>query len=95
MKETNRTYYLVWERLVAKREESEKIYEDYIFRDGEWFPDNEHIIMDHLVGYDPSEPEDSPYRIGSTSVLMEMDEISEQDAVEIMNRQTLSIQKEF
>ena len=89
MKETNITYYLVWERTVAKRERSEKLYEDYIFRDGKWLPDNEHIIMDHLAGYDPSEPEDSPYRIGSTSVLMEMEEISEQDAVEIMNRQSL------
>ncbi len=37
--------------------------------------------MDHLVGYDPSEPEDSPYRFGSTDVLMEMDEISKEKAM--------------
>ena len=31
MKEMNRTYYLVWKRTVAKREQREKLYEDYIF----------------------------------------------------------------
>ena len=75
-------YYLIYDRLVGKRE----IYSDYhaddwLFRDGKWVPDAGYVIMDHLVGYDPSEPEDSPYRFGSTDVLMEMDEISEEKAL--------------
>lgn len=95
MKEMNRTYYLLWERTVAKREQNEKLCEDYIFRDGKWVSDKDRIVMDHLVGFDPSEPEDSPYRIGSTDVLMEMAEISEKDAIEIMNQQILYILKEI
>ena len=87
MEEVNITYYLVWNRLLAKREEDEKTSKDYIFVDGKWVPDEKYIIMDHLMGYDPSEPEDSPYSIGSTSIMMEMKEISEENAVEIMNQQ--------
>ena len=47
------------------------------------------MVMDHLVGYDPSEPEDSPYRFGSMSILMEMDEISEEKAILMMNNSFL------
>jgi len=93
MKEKNITYYLIWEMTVAKRVKRETYYEDYLFREGKWFKDEGHVIMDHLVGYDASEPEDSPYRIGSTSVLMEMDEISEKEAVSVMNQQILALLK--
>jgi len=89
------TYYLVCKRTVAKRKQCEGFYNDYIFKDGKWLPDNEHIIMDHLAEYAPSEPEDSPYRIGGTGILMEMEEISGQDAVEITNRQSISILKDL
>ena len=51
--------------------------------------------MDHLWGFDPSEPEGSPYRFGNGSVLREMKEISEEEAVSIMNRQTLDMLKEL
>lgn len=52
-------------------------------------------LMDHLVGYDPCEPEESPYRIGCTSVLSEMEERSEKKAIAIMNPQMLSVMKEY
>ena len=48
--------------------------------------DEKHRIMDYLEGFDPSEPEDSPYRFGNTSVMMEIDEISEEKAKEIMSQ---------
>ena len=89
MKEKNINYYLVWGKVVAKREKKDGIYEDYLFKSGKWVKDEEYVIMDHLMGFDPSEPEDSPYRIGSTSVLMEMDEISEETAVSLINQQIL------
>lgn len=95
MKEKKITYYLVWKRMVAKREQGEKSYEDYILKNGKWILDEAHIIMDHLVGYDPCEPEDSPYRIGSTSVLLEMEKISEKRAIAVMNQQILTIMKEY
>ena len=75
-------YYLIYDRIVGKQE----LYSDYhsdnwLFKDGKWVPDTGFEIMDHLIGYDQSEPEDSPYAIGSTDVLMEMDEISEEEAM--------------
>ena len=87
MKEKNIIYYLIRERILAKREQSGKIYEDYIFKNGEWVVDERNLIMNHLDGFDPTEPEDSPYRYCSTSVMMEMDEISEEEAYKIMNQQ--------
>ena len=94
MKEKNTVYYMVWKTTVAKREEDEVYYYDHLFKNGKWVPDNNHVILDHLFGFDPSEPEDSPYRFGSTSVLMEMHEITEEEAVSAMNQQILDILKE-
>lgn len=93
MKDKDTTYYLVYGRIVAKRVSRDDYYDDYLFREGKWVKDEDHVIMDHLVGYDASEPEDSPYRFGSTSVLMEMDKISEKEAVSVMNQQILSLLK--
>ena len=45
--------------------------------------------MDYLVGFDSTEPIGSPYRFGCTSMLMEIEEISEKKAVSIMNQQIL------
>ena len=44
--------------------------------------------MDHLVGYDPSEPADSPYAIGNTSIIDEIEEISFDKAMRVINEQT-------
>ena len=75
MEEKNITYYLIRERILAKREAEGNHITDYLFRDGKWAEDSGHVVMDHLMGYDPSEPEGSPYRFGSTGILMEMEEI--------------------
>lgn len=72
-------YYLIWDRIVGKRDAGE----DYIFRHGQWEPDKDWLIMDRLVGYDPSEPPDSPYGIGNGSVMAEMEEISYGRAMEL------------
>ena len=39
------------------------------------------MIMDRLVGFDPYEPSDSPYGIGNTSVMDEIDEITYEEAM--------------
>lgn len=88
MKEKSVHYYLIRDRIVAKREENEKHIKDYLFRDGKWVEDAGWVVMDHLVGYDPSEPEGSPYRFGSTDILMEMEEISEKDAMSLINQRS-------
>lgn len=74
MKDT--IYFLIFERLVGKKEDGGY----FLFSNGEWIPDTGNVIMDHLMGYDPSEPEDSPYRIGNLSIMDEIEEISRERA---------------
>ena len=72
-------YYLIREHQVGKRENG------YYFLYGKngWEPDTKCMIMDRLMGYDPSEPQGSPYGIGCTSIMDEIEEISEDRAMEI------------
>lgn len=93
MEEKKTVFYLIHDRIVAKREKDGDYDRDYILKAGRWVEDSSHLIRDHLVGYDPSEPEDSPYRFGSTSVLMEMDEIPVNQAIPIINQQILDALK--
>ncbi|MBQ6342823.1 MAG: hypothetical protein IJI41_06850 [Anaerolineaceae bacterium] len=94
MNKKNTEYYLVWKRVVAKREYGDEYYLDYLFKSGKWVIDDKNVISDRIIGYDPYEPEDSPYRIGCSSVMMEMKEISEEEAISLMNQQILDILKE-
>ena len=73
------TYYLIWDRIVGKREAGK----DYIFRNGQWTPDHEWLIMDRLVGYNPGEPPGSPYGFGNGSVMAEMEEITYKKAMRL------------
>ena len=73
-------YYLILDTLVGKREEGKY----YIFREDEWIPDTGYMIMDRLMGYDPSEPPGSPYGIGNGSVMDEIEEISYEKAMELI-----------
>ena len=93
MEEKRTVYYLIHDRVIAKREMDGDYNRDYILREGKWVVDSDHVIMDHLAGYDPSEPEDSTHRFGSTSVLMEMDGISLEQAIPIINQQILDALK--
>ena len=75
MKETEFNYYLMQDRGIVAR----GVYFDnwiFDFDSREWIKDTKCIISDALMGYDPGEPEGSPYGIGSTS---EMDEIKHID----------------
>ncbi|MBR3004192.1 MAG: hypothetical protein IKH67_03895 [Lachnospiraceae bacterium] len=80
MKTKKTTYYLIRDRLVGKREKGS----DYLFRDGEWVPDERGVIMKRLIGFDPWEPEDSPYRFGSLSIMDDIEEISFEEAMKII-----------
>ena len=51
-----------------------------LYRNGQWEQDREHLISDRLMGYDPSEPPDSPYGIGNTEIMREIEEISLEEA---------------
>lgn len=85
------TYYLIRERAIGKREGDELQARDYLFKEGKWEPDRDSVIKDHLIGYDPSEPEGSPYWCGNTSIMDEMTEIPEERAFRLMGEQVVSI----
>ena len=57
----------------------------YILINGKWMSDNDRIIFGKLIGYDEFEPDDSPYAIGSTSVMDTIKEITEEQFNEMYN----------
>ena len=72
-------YYLILNTIVGKKENGRY----FLFRNGEWSPDTENMIMDRLVGYDPFEPPGSPYGFGNGCVMGEMVEISSEKAAKL------------
>ena len=83
-------YYLIRNRRLGKKDESGY----FLFEKGKWVADEKNVIKDYLMGFDPSEPEDSPYRMYNLSVMDEIEEIAEEQAVQYMNRQTVDLLKE-
>lgn len=62
----------------------------WIYHDFAWHKDRESIVSDKLFGYDPSEPEGSPYGIGSTSIMDEIEQISYETATNILAEQIIT-----
>ena len=79
------TYYLIRETLLGKRDQAG----DHLYGEGAWKPDVRNVIRDHLIGYDPYEPDDSPYKTGNLSIMDEIEEITEQEAVKLINEQII------
>jgi len=75
----NITYYLIRDCRLGKKEGTKY----YLFRNGKWLEDDKNYIQDYLLGFDPSEPEDSPYRFGG-STMMDIDEITEEEAMKLI-----------
>ena len=76
------TYYLIRETRLGKRDQAG----DHLYINGVWKPDGRSVIRDLLIGYDPYEPDDSPYKIGNISIMDEIEEITEEQAVQIMEQ---------
>ena len=86
MKTTDIKYYLIRGRKLAKREDG---YHCYLFKDGEWFWDEKNVLNDRLIGYDSDEPDDSPYKIGNSCVMNEIEELTFEEAMRILNEKTI------
>ena len=71
MEEKKIAYYLIKGRMLGKREDDK----DYLYGEEGWIPDVSMEIMKRLYGFDPSEPEDSPYAVGNTDIMEELEEI--------------------
>ncbi len=77
------TYYLLWNRVLGKQDGNG----DFLYKDGEWVPDDDHRIQDRLVGFDSTEPEGSPYSFMNMSIMDEIEEITEQDANDFLTKE--------
>ena len=78
------TYYLIRNRTLGKRENG--IY--YLFKDGNWVPDIKNSILDRLMGYDPNEPDGSPYKTGNMDIMDTIETITEEQALRFINEQS-------
>ena len=78
----NTTYYLILNRQLGK--EADGKY--YLYTNGSWVPDTKSTILGRLMGFDPSEPADSPYAIGNMDIMDTIEVITEQQATELINQ---------
>lgn len=79
-------YYILENRGILARGRNFR-FEIYDFIKRVWVEDSEHIVSDALMGYDPSEPEGSPYGIGNTSIMAEVKSVSREDAMCLIGKQ--------
>ncbi|MCR5778912.1 MAG: hypothetical protein K6G84_16085 [Lachnospiraceae bacterium] len=54
-------------------------YANYIYKDGIWSRDKDNFVSDRVMGYDPYEDDDSPYKIGNTSIMNEIEIIAREE----------------
>ena len=74
-----RTYYYISDlNKVGKEEE----FIPYIYdKIRGWVVDQSNILMDRILGYEDTEPEDSTYRLGNLNMLDRITEITEEEAL--------------
>ena len=84
------TYYLIRNRILGRREDG--IFD--LLENGKWISDVKKLIQDRLIGFDPYEPEDSPYRTGNLSIMDEIEEIPEEMAMQLLNILTIEFLKD-
>ena len=56
--------------------------ESFEYINNEWIKINNTEITDRLMGYDPSEPSDSPYAIGNTDIISSIKELTLEQVIE-------------
>lgn len=69
-------YFLILGRTVGKRENGDFLY---TLEKG-WVPDTGNEISDRLMGYDETEPADSPYKMFNESIMEQIEAITEAEA---------------
>ena len=77
------TYYLIRERRLGKVQDDGY----FLYDKGEWIVDERNAILDHLMGFDPTD--DSFYGFGNAQIMDEIEEITEDQAIAFMNQREL------
>lgn len=63
--------------------------ETYELKNNEWLKANNNEITDRLMGYDSSEPSDSPYAIGNTDIMSSIKELTLEETIEKYGEKTI------
>lgn len=77
----NTTYYLILSNQLGKEDDGKY----YLYTNGSWVPDTKSTILGRLMGFDPSEPADSPYAMGNMDIMDTIKPITEHQAIEFIN----------
>lgn len=75
------TYYLILNKQLGKKDDGKY----YLYTNGSWVPDTKSTILGRLMGFDPSEPADSPYAMGNMDIMDTIEPITEHQAREFIN----------
>lgn len=81
---SNTTYYLILNKQLGKEEDGKY----YLYTNGSWIPDTKSTILGRLMGFDLSEPADSPYAMGNMDIMDTIELITEQQAREFINNRS-------
>lgn len=77
-------YLLMGPHLYVERDDQYKSIR-YSSSEGKWVNGN-HELSDSRVGFDPSEPEDSPYRYGNASCMDDIIEVTKEEAEKFIDQ---------
>ncbi|MBR2677752.1 MAG: hypothetical protein IKE28_12720 [Solobacterium sp.] len=88
MEKNRLNYYCIEEKgIIAKGYYLSNLI--YDFDSQTWKKDENYIISDKLMGYDPGEPSGSPYGIGSTSEMEGLQRITYEKAMQMIGDRTV------
>lgn len=83
------TYYYIKSKELFAMSRGEN--DNYIYQNGIWVEDTKNWVCDRLMGYDPYD--DSPYGIGNTDIMDDIEEITEEDFDKRSNKNVVSKKK--
>ncbi len=76
-------YYIKSKKMFAK---SNSFLDNYLYKNGEWVKDDEFIVSDRIIGYEPDE--DPYYGIGNIDITEDLEEITEEEFEKRCNQAT-------
>ncbi|CDB39523.1 unknown [Azospirillum sp. CAG:260] len=86
MKETHTQYYYIKSKNLFAM--SKGLFDNYLYKNDKWVEDTQNLVSDRLMGYDPTEANDSPYKIGNTDIMDDIEKITEDEFEKRCNKES-------
>ena len=67
----------------------------YEYVEGKWIDADGKEVKDRLMGYDPSEPSDSPYVIGNADIMAEIKKVTQEQVIEKYGQEVIDKLKDM